>query len=795
MTQRTGGGAATNSGIDFQQRVAAFFVLSMGLDLDCASMLEREHEAKICKVSFETEDAVDDIVISHERSKTYLQVKRKLSLSDKANSEFYKTIDQFVRQYKASQNKCERYVIVTSNDSSRKILSDLRKITISARLNDTDLQDNPISKSEELTYKIFLSCISRSLKKNGFVDNDIEFIRNLIRKIHVIALDIENNGSYEKAFLASISSQLSTNPKLLWGYLISKTLDWSKERQSVDIAGINSVIKKFVKRKDFDNGINQDNSSFFQVHFDPDKYNICSGREVVIIDSFLPEFDIVLLELYRFDDNGEFRLKFHDREIEMGGGSKYKLYGRFSTYSGAKRFIEEQEWIQDKKIMLVPINGEYDFDSSPIAVAYSEKVRNKVLGNKEVSKCIHCQGGLSNSSILIEVNEEGLPFDAGMIHQRCLRESDRVLGIANNPGMDEHPELQNFDYQRWFLSLDHGQALWAGFSAFNQPIKRVLWNSKSSINKGGHLCIKAVLDDGGVRYVQERGRVQRYDTERAELVCSQLNNWIEDSKENGNPLCYSLDGDIQGMHDDIQNNSSRPVDLIECLKFEITQYTRGISQLHDKVKNFYAPLVSFVDIKSDHLLLVNNSAFLVTTPMDLKGYLKNWSSIGFTYESYKLNIIETDDDFDRFMICAAERGFNVLVDPLFNKSGELLKGAIIEDMESLNNEANSTVAHSVLFTIDNKNGTFTHLFRDFDNDLTLLLNSECTSDTCNCMGCQMYTARVQIYGQENLDIRRTSDTTIALNLGDSNTDWEESFIEDNKVSWSDWESVVFQQEV
>lgn len=248
------------------------------------------------------------------------------------------------------------------------------------------------------------------------------------------------------------------------------------------------------------------------------------------------------------------------------------------------------------------------------------------------------------------------------------------------------------------------------------------------------------------------------------------------------------------MHDDIQSNSSQPIDLIECLRFEITQYTRGISQLHDKVKNYYAPLVSFVDDKSNAPLLVKNSAFLVTTPMDIKVYLKNWSIIGFTYKSYKLYIIETDEDFDRFMMRAVERGFSVLVDPFFNKSGELLKGAVVEEMESLNREVDSEKVHSVLFIIDNKNGTFTHLFRDFDRDLTLLLNRECTNDSCNCMGCQMYTVRAQVCGHENLDIRRTSDTTIALNLGDSDTDWDEGFIEENKVSWNDWAAVVFQQQ-
>ncbi len=789
--QGTGGGAATNSGIDFQQRVAAFFVLSMGLELDCSSILEREHEEKICKVSFETEDAVDDIVITHENSRTYLQVKRKLALSDKVDSEFFKTIDQFVRQYIVSQNKCECYVILTSNHSSRKILSDLKKITTSARLNGASPQDNPMSKSERITYQSFLNTLTRSLERNGFADYDTESLHNLIRRIYVISLDIESNGSYEKAFLASISTQLSTNPKLLWGYLISKTLDWSKGRQSVDLNGIGSFIEKFIKDEKPESAVNQDHSTVFQMQFDPEKYDICSGREVVIIDSFLSDFDIALLELYRFDENGEFRVKFHDSEIEMGDGSRHKLYGRFSTFSGAERFIAEQDWLQDKKIMIGPINGDDDFDASPIAVAYSEKVREKVLESKEISKCMHCQEGLSNASVLIEINEENLPFDVGIIHQRCLRKSDRVLGIASNPGMDEHPELQDFDYQRWFLSLDHGQALWAGFSEISQQIKHVLWNSKSAFYKGGHLCIKAVLGDGGVRYVQERGRVQRYDAEKAELVCNQLNNWIVDSKEKGNPLCYSSDGNIQGMHDDIQSHSSQPVDLIECSRFEITQYTRGISLLHDKVKNYYAPLISFVDSGSNQPLHVNNSAFLITSPMDLKVYLKNWSSIGFSYKSYKLNIIENDEDFDRFMNWAIERGVNVLVDPFFDKSGELLKGAIVEDMESLNSEDDSRDAPSILFIIENENGTFTHLFRDFDNDLTLLLYDECTADTCNCMGCQMYTIRAQTYGQENLDIRRTSDTAVALNLGDGDTVWDESFIESNKVCWSDWENVVF----
>lgn len=679
MTKGTGGGAATNSGIDFQQRVAAFFVLSMGLDLDCSSILERDHETKIYKVAFETEDAVDDIVITHNSSKTYLQVKRKLSFSEKIDSEFYKTIDQFVRQYYSSQNKNDRYAIVTSNDSSRKILSELRKITISERLNNEASNDNPLSISEESTYQSFLKCIKTSLRQNKFLE-DVEVIRHLISRIYVIDIAIENNGIYEKAFLASISSRLCTTPKLLWGHIISRTLDWSKNRQSIDIDGINSILNNFISNGFSEYELNED---LFSVEFDPDKYNICSGREIVIVDSFQPEFDIALLELYRFDDNGKFRIKFYDHELEMSDGVRHKLHGRFSTLSGAGRFIAENEWIHEKKIVIMELNDDDNFDLSTIAIAYSEKIRQKILSNREISKCIHCQGGLSNSAMLIEVSEVGLPFDTGMIHKRCLRVSDRILGISSNLGMDEYPELQDFDYQKWFLSLDKGQAVWIGASKFSQQVKNVLWNSNSGSSKDGQLCIKAILNNGDYQYVQERGRVGRYNTERAKFECKQLNSWIEDSKKKGNPVCYSLDGETQGMYDDIQNSSNQPVELIECIKFEITQYTRGISKFNDKIKNFYAPLISLVNPESSCPLLLNNTALLISNPMELKLYLKNWATIGFSYSLYKIDIIDSDECFDSFMRWANEQNIVVLVDPFFDKSGQLSKGAIIQDMESI----------------------------------------------------------------------------------------------------------------
>jgi hypothetical protein len=788
MTNKTGGGAATNSGIDYQQRVAAFFVLAMALDLDCSNILERDNEAKIFNVSFETGDSIDDIVVTHKDSKSYLQVKRKLSLSERTDSDFYKTIDQFVRQYRKSKNNNDCYVLATSSDSSKKILSDLRKITIGERLSHGSLRKNPRSKTEEQTYQTLRHCLKQSLNSLGDLNHHDRTILNIIRKIHIVILDIENNGPYEKAFLASITSRLNTDPKLLWGYLVSKTLDWSKNRLSVDIQGINSTLNKFIA---FENTVkdNFEEERFFKLEFAPDKYELCSGRELVIIDSLLPEFDICLLELYRFDEQGNFRLKFHEDEIEFSDGSKYKLHGRFSTYTGAERFIADHDWLKEKKVMIGPINGKHDFDASQIAIAYSEKTRRKILENKDNTKCIHCEGGITSNALLVEVEETGLPFDAGLIHRRCVRRSDRVLGSASNPGFDIHPELLDFDYQKWFLHLSRGQAVWCGVASTNDPIKHIAWNSEAALQRNGHLCIKAVLVDGSFRYVQERGRVQRYGTKKAKLVCDQLNNWIADAKHKKSPLCYSEDGDIQGMSNTLQSHSNEPLDLIECSRFEIAQYTRGISQIQDKVKNFYAPLIYLSNIEDSTPLTYKDTVFLSTSPMDLKKYLKNWSAMGFDHSPYKINIVPQDQDFDRFILSCFDQKLQVLVDPFFDQSGQMIKGSVIEDIRSLTTP--SETPYKFLFIIDNNDGTFTQIYRNFDDDETLLFTTNCTSDSCDCHGCQIYSNKILVTGMKNTDIKTVSPSTIAITLDDGEYVWDDDFILKHRTNWSEWENIIF----
>lgn len=97
------------------------------------------------------------------------------------------------------------------------------------------------------------------------------------------------------------------------------------------------------------------------------------------------------------------------------------------------------------------------------------------------------------------------------------------------------------------------------------------------------------------------------------------------------------------------------------------------------------------------------------------------------------------------------------------------------------------VNFSVLFTQQNDGGTFTHVFRDFIGDVTLLLSDSCVNDGCNCMGCEIYADRARIDGEENLDLRPVNERTVMLNLSEGETEWNSEIIKNNSVDWSDWE--------
>lgn len=143
----TGSGAATSAGIDFQQRVAAWLMVSSLLDLDISPILEQDL-GSIEEISFETGKAIDDIEVRCLAAAALFQVKHSLSLSDRLDSEFRKVLFQFAKFYLADPSGNALCVLAVSTKASGKIRRDLKKILMTISLGDVNFTKSPLSKAE-----------------------------------------------------------------------------------------------------------------------------------------------------------------------------------------------------------------------------------------------------------------------------------------------------------------------------------------------------------------------------------------------------------------------------------------------------------------------------------------------------------------------------------------------------------------------------------------------------------------------------------------------------------------------
>ncbi|QTF10100.1 hypothetical protein HC231_20870 [Brenneria izadpanahii] len=780
--QSNGGGAATNSGIDFQQRIAAYLVLSMGLSLDISRTLDRSEGLKLHAVAFETDDCVDDIVLFHDDCKTYLQAKRKLSLSEQPDSDFYKTIEQIVLGFRNSKNNEDMLIIATSIDSSNKILQDLRKIFESARLNKVGSVTNPLSASETDSLAKLQSCVDKITAAHTLNSFSSDEFQRLIRRMAVITFDVTAGGQLEKAFLISIACLLNVQPELVWRTFISYALQWSKNRQSVDRKTTVKLLADFVKNKPAENTP----SSVSLWSFDPKKYDISSGREIILMSSFLPEYDIGLVAFYRFDESGNKRIKIYDTHVELANGAQYKIHARFATYEGAIRFLKTSEFLSEKKLFVGDINSNEDFDAMPFAITYSEKIRNQILANAE-SVCIHCGFGVHDAALLIEVDEIGLPSDAGIIHQDCLRPSDRILGISKMADNETHPELRGFDHRKWLDCLPGSQALWMG-SADISTLKQVVWNAENAKEKKGTFCIRATLEDGSQRYLLERSKVQRFSESKAVTTLEMMNHYLNDAQKEGNPLSYSKDGNLFGRRHDLEEKIPYPQEFVEIKKYSIVNYTRGISLKYDMAKEFYAPLISFVNRNDEEIVQFSKQIFLLTDPLSIKLYIKNWSTRGYELPDYRVDIIPSDDVFDDLMFRCEDENISVLVNPWFNTKKELTKGYHFISMSDLN-----TSSSSLLVVFSNLDGSFSHIFRDFKNDITLLLSDDCHNEDCQCPGCRLLQDESDRMGDAGVARQILLEGIIAFEII-TPREWSADILAAQSVDWKPWQQKIIGEE-
>ncbi|BCJ76171.1 hypothetical protein CS0771_57150 [Catellatospora sp. IY07-71] len=239
----TGGGAATNSGIDFQHRVGALALVAMLTDLADLDLVGLGEAGETpTQVRFETADEVDDLVVVVGEARLLVQAKNTISLSAGEDSEFAKVVRQFVQQFcRGARN--ERYVLAVSSGASGKIRVDFKKLCESYRLNESGVQDNPLTDNEREVLAAVNAHIDREFNSATGSDCDPLVRAAILRRIHVQSFDVVEGGANERLALVALAPIAATDPRLLWRNLIAICLGLSRGRLSIDASGLRERVK------------------------------------------------------------------------------------------------------------------------------------------------------------------------------------------------------------------------------------------------------------------------------------------------------------------------------------------------------------------------------------------------------------------------------------------------------------------------------------------------------------------------------------------------------------------------
>lgn len=457
----------TNAGIDFQQRVSGWILFNMVVDMDLANSIDIKENTYIEKVAFETRDIIDDLVVTtKDNEKLFFQMKRTASLTKSEDSDFYKAINQFVRQYIQEGKSLNNYILVTTSNTSNPIKNDLRKILKSIRLNPLTFIENPLNKSEKSVFDRFKSLIREIYMKATSEEMSEQQFLDFSSKMIISVLDIEDGMAFEKSVLTALSSKINTvSPQFFWSFLISTSLSLASSRMSALCKELKDKWKEYLDNPK-ENVSNEDVvEGFFSFILNEDDFSI--GKDVVLVEGneeLGEDFSnkMLLMELYRFDEDGSKRVQYIDNNyVVLKNGIRMKVLHRTATNTGMERYLtENDEILPYNELIIAPAKGIENVEQELPVKLHKELCQKYIKENKKgFMNCLHCGKGISEKSYAIEIDDLYEKSILGVVHFDCLRPIDRVLGFITSDLFEEYNYLRKFDYNLWINSIKDSQAM------------------------------------------------------------------------------------------------------------------------------------------------------------------------------------------------------------------------------------------------------------------------------------------------------------------------------------------------
>lgn len=680
-------GAATNAGIDYQQRVASLLLVYQFGEIDIGSLFGTQRAGHIQEARFETDSPVDDVGIRcRENWGIDLQIKRSLSLSEDPDSEFSKVIHQFVRQYVSNASPDALYGLITTTDSSVKIRYDLRKAFESVRLNDSNFEQNPLNQSESNTLQTFRRVLDQAFQSiRGETPTEADFLA-FCRRAFIAIFDVEHGMPLEHAALLILNQQGFSSPSLVWSLLIKNTLHYATERMSVSLDGLRSILDGFKSPANSNSARSATHDTWQQLDFD----GIACGKEVLLIKSFSPEADFMIVELHRFDDQSNKRIKFKGSSVFLTKDQNIEceVIFRCASLAALDRFLEaEQDQFAKARVAVIPANNKEGIEESPAAKIHRARLQEMAKLNKTPNICLHCgKDVLDEHSFIVEVDEAALASAFGAIHEKCRRPLDRVIGRMEFSGTSDQSVPTGFDLSSWIKGLQRGQNLMKTVRAGLYPNDRskvIAWSSDSEYDPDYRFCVRFVLADGSERFNFERGKILPVSKENADYLIKQLTAWIESQRRENDPICFTSIHGAFGPYSLLLQSKSSDEEVVEVVSAEVARYTKLLSALHDACENHYAPMALVREVETEAVLCLSNVVPLISDPLQFHKHEKNWKVADLVSEELSLEVIKDDRDFDKWMGTFFADGLVPVIDPIFDKNRNLVSGIVIQHQEAI----------------------------------------------------------------------------------------------------------------
>jgi hypothetical protein len=255
---RSGGGAATQGGINYQNRVAAWA---------CVQMLAERPAAPIgppgvpTYVRFESQESVDDLLVgTSDAAHSFGQAKRTISLSTKTDSDLASVIDQFVRQYLSLRNASgprpwsrtldptrDRLVLVTTSVSPANIRIDLADALDRTRdlVAGQPLSDAAVNQAQQGALSTFTAHVRGSWEAVVGVSPDDADLLNICKVVWVVTLDVEADGVAEREALTLLATSVVKPEQAgaAWSRILQLVADHSQRRSGADTTRIRAALQ------------------------------------------------------------------------------------------------------------------------------------------------------------------------------------------------------------------------------------------------------------------------------------------------------------------------------------------------------------------------------------------------------------------------------------------------------------------------------------------------------------------------------------------------------------------------